>query len=83
MPPPTKLSLLLDAMRRHDYGVALKIAAHFPRIGDGDADRKIIKSAHEANVHPRFYVGLGKDPQVLVKHGIERLYHLWGHLLGA
>ena len=71
----TKLSQLKAAMRAGDWALALRIAAQFPELGEHAA---AIVLAHEAHVHPRFYVQLGYDPDKLRDEGRRALIARYG-----
>ena len=71
----TKLATLKAAAAVGDWPEALRIAARFPRLGD---DAPAIQRAHEAAWHPAFFRQLGRDPDALVRSGIEALRRRYG-----
>ncbi|MEY4952827.1 MAG: hypothetical protein RL299_1251 [Pseudomonadota bacterium] len=71
----TKISQLKSAAAKGDWTTALRIAAHFPQLGDHGA--RIVR-AHEAGHNPRFYRQLGKDPDALILDGVAALKERYG-----
>lgn len=68
--PPTKLSVLLGFMQAGEWRKALSLAAKFHDLG---AHKKQITRAHDALQNPEFYRQIGKDPEALVREGVEAL----------
>lgn len=66
----TKLSILKEFAEKGDWVNAIKLAAKFPRLG---AERNAILGADMAIKHPNFCISLKKDPDFLIKKGIEAL----------
>lgn len=69
-PVETKLSELLDLMRSEDWPAAIRFAAKFPRLGDHRDD---LLRAKDALQNPDFYRQLKRDPDALVRCGIDAL----------
>jgi len=67
---PTKISQLKQAAARGDWATALRIAAKFPQLG---AHAAAIKRAHEASHSAAFYRQIGRDPDELIRAGIQAL----------
>jgi hypothetical protein len=74
IPPPSKLSLIRDAMASGRERDALKIAAAFPQLGD---EKAAITRAWAALQNPAFYEGIGQDPAALVCTGIAAIRCKW------
>ncbi len=73
--PVTKTQQLRDLIRRDgDWPRALSLANTFRHLGPY---RDTIRLAHECRVHPRFYRGLGRDPEAQVRAGIAALRTLY------
>ena len=73
----TKTQRLRDLMAAGDWNRALSLANSFRRLGPY---RDTIRLAHECRVHPRFYRGLGRDPEAATAAGIAALQQLYpGH----
>ncbi len=70
----TKTQQLIGHMRAGDWSRALSLASTFRMLG---AHRDAIRLAHECRVHPRFYRGLGRDPEQAVAAGIAALKLLY------
>lgn len=68
--PPKKIDQLAALMRAGEWNKALKFAAKFPRLGQ---HRDAILTASSALLAPRFYEGMGRDPQALVAAGVAAL----------
>jgi hypothetical protein len=66
----TKISKLKAAAASGDWTLALRIAARFHDLGEHAA---AIIRAHEAGLNPRFYRSIGKDPEALIRSGIDAL----------
>jgi hypothetical protein len=72
--PTTKTQRLIDFMAVGDWPHALSLANTFRRLGP---HRDTIRLAHECRVHPRFYRGLGRDPEATTAAGIAALKLLY------
>jgi hypothetical protein len=72
--PVTKTQQLRDLIRDGDWPRALSLANTFRHLGPY---RDTIRLAHECRVHPRFYRGLGRDPEAQVMAGIAALRTLY------
>ena len=70
----TKTQQLVDLMRAGDWPRALSLAATFRMLGE---HRNTIVRAHECQVWPGFYRGIGKDPRTAIDAGIEALKQLY------
>jgi hypothetical protein len=70
----TKTQLLIGYMHAGDWNRALSLANTFRMLGP---HRDTIRLAHECRVHPRFYRGLGRDPDAAVAAGIAALRLLY------
>lgn len=73
-PTTTKTAQLIALMRAEDWPRALSLAASFRMLGN---HRAVIHRAHAARINPRFYRGLGLDPDALVAAGILALKQLY------
>ena len=67
---PRKIDILVKLMLEEKWDDALSLAAKFPSLGK---HTKSIRMAHDANFNPRFYIQLGKNPEVLRQEGIDAL----------
>ena len=67
---PKKIDILVKLMLEEKWNDALSLAAKFPELGK---HTKVIRTAHDANFNPRFYMQLGKNPEVLRQEGIDAL----------
>jgi len=74
-----KIDTLVSLMRTGDWPAALSLASKFPRLGPHGA---AIKRAHAACCWPDFYRQLGRDPEGLVRTGIQALKERYGRYLG-
>ena len=72
--PVTKTRRLIEFMRAGDWPHALSLANTFRHLGP---HRDTIRLAHECRVHPRFYRGLGRDPEAATAAGIAALLQLY------
>lgn len=73
---PSKISLLRAAAAANDWRAALRIAARFDRLGD---EGPAIKRAHEVLAgRGDFFRQIGRDPDALVRAGIEALRKRYG-----
>ena len=72
--PVTKTERLIEFMRAGDWPHALSLANTFRYLGP---HRDTIRLAHECRVHPRFYRGLGRDPEAATAAGIAALLQLY------
>ena len=70
----TKTQRLIGFMEAGDWPKALSLANSFRRLGPY---RDTIRLAHECRVHPRFYRGLGRDPEAATANGIAALKRLY------
>jgi hypothetical protein len=70
----TKTQLLIGYMHAGDWNRALSLANNFRMLG---AHRQTIRLAHAARVHPRFYRGIGRDPEADVAAGVAALKLLY------
>jgi hypothetical protein len=70
----TKTQQLINLMRAGDWPRALSLASTFRMLG---THRVTIVRAHECQVWPGFYRGLGKDPTQAVAAGIAALKQLY------
>ena len=70
----TKTQRLIGFMQAGDWPKALSLANSFRRLGPY---RDTIRLAHECRVHPRFYRGLGRDPEAATANGIAALKRLY------
>src|SRR5271165_6894212 len=68
--PPKKLDQLKKLMAEERWPAALALAAKFPQLGD---ERAAITRGHEAGTRANFYRQIGKDPDELIRLGIEAL----------
>ena len=75
----TKTQRLIGYMRAGEWPRALSLANTFRMLGP---HRATIQRAHEARVHPRFYRGIGRDPEAAVAAGIAALKELYPPLPG-
>jgi hypothetical protein len=73
--PRSKLAQLKAAMRAGDWQLALRIAARFEDLG---VHKVAIVRAHEAHVHPHFYMQLGYDVEKLKAEGCRALRERYG-----
>src|ERR1019366_1386119 len=71
--PITKTQRLRKFIAAGDWPRALSLANTFRHLGQY---RDTIRLAHECRVHPRFYRGLGRDPEVATPAGIGGLRQL-------
>jgi hypothetical protein len=67
---PRKIDILVKLMLEEKWDDALSLASKFPELGK---HTKAIRMAHDANFNPRFYIQLGKNPEVLRQEGINAL----------
>ena len=72
--PITKTQRLIEFIRAGDWPRALSLANTFRHLGP---HRDTIRLAHECRVHPRFYRGLGRDPEAATAAGIAALRQLY------
>jgi hypothetical protein len=70
----TKTQRLMGFMQAGGWPRALGLANTFHRLGPY---RDTIRLAHECRVHPRFYRGLGRDPEAETAAGIAALKQLY------
>ena len=66
----TKLETLQDMLKNEEYTAAIKFAAKFPQLGK---ERNAILSASSALLSPGMYVSMGRDPDEIIKTGINAL----------
>jgi hypothetical protein len=66
----TKVQQLRRYMADGDYRAALRLAASWPQLGE---HRDAITCGWAAMSHPAFYEAIGKDPSVLVAHGLDAI----------
>ena len=66
----TKIEQLRAYMRQGDYRRALRLAAGWPRLGDA---KEAIQRGWAAMNNPGFYREIGKDPEELVRLGIDAI----------
>ncbi len=71
---PTKTQRLIEFMRAGDWPRALSLATSCRRRGP---HRDPIRLAHECRAYPRFYRGLGRDPEAATAAGIAALQELY------
>lgn len=74
----TKLSQLVDFMRREDWPSAIKFAAKFPQLGD---EKSAITRAKDALIQPDFYRQIKRNPEELVEAGRAALLRRYGRAL--
>jgi hypothetical protein len=74
--PPRKTDLVIAAMKRSDYVVALRIAKSFRMLTA--VQKTNLVRAHEALHHPGTYRQLGYDPDELFRLGVATLQELYG-----
>jgi hypothetical protein len=72
--PITKTQRLRDLIAAGDWSRALSLANTFRHLGP---HHDTIRLAHECRVHPRFYRGLGRDPEATTAAGIAALRQLY------
>ena len=72
--PIAKTQCLRDLIAAGDWPRALRLANTFRHLGPY---RDTIRLAHECRVHPRFYRGLGRDPEAATAAGIDALRRLY------
>lgn len=72
----TKLQRVQQLIKASEYRKALAIVAKFPRIDKQYKDAII--SAHECYSYPDFYKQLSKDPEQLIRNGIDAMVALYG-----
>jgi hypothetical protein len=72
--PITKTQRLREFIATGDWPRALSLANTFRHLGP---HRDTIRLAHECRVHPRFYRGLGRDPEAATAAGIAALRQLY------
>jgi hypothetical protein len=72
--PITKTQRLRDLIAAGDWARALSLANTFRHLGP---HRDTIRLAHECRVHPRYYCGLGRDPEAATAAGIAALRQLY------
>jgi len=72
--PITKTQRLREFIAAGDWPRALSLANTFRHLGP---HRDTIRLAHECRVHPRFYRGLGRDPEAVTAAGIAALQQLY------
>ena len=70
----TKTQRLIGLMAAGDWPKALSLANSFRWLGPY---RDTIRRAHECRVHPRFYRGVGCDPEAATANGIAVLKRLY------
>lgn len=68
--PERKLDTLHAAMLAGDWREAMRIAAAFPRLGD---EKVAITRAWEAYQRPDFVRQLRRDPEALIRDGVDAL----------
>ena len=66
----TQLDKLRQFMQSGEYHAALRLAVSWPRLGAEKAD---IERAYNAKNHPNFYIEIGKNPEELIRVGLEAL----------
>ncbi len=66
----TRLQLLRRYMADGDHRSALRLAASWGQLG---GQRDAITRGWAAMSHPAFYEAIGKDPSVLVAHGLDAI----------
>ena len=66
----TKASQLRQMIAAEDWTGALRMAAKFPQLG---AQREAIQLGWSALSQPGFYRQIGKDPDALVRAGVQAL----------
>lgn len=66
----TKMSLLRELALQNDWESAIKLVAKFPRLGK---ERDDILSADMALKHPSFCIAIKKDPEQLIKLGVQAI----------
>jgi hypothetical protein len=71
--PISKTQRLRDLIAAGDWPRALSLASTFRHLGP---HRDTIRLAHECRAHPRFYRGLGRDPEAATAAGIAALCQL-------
>jgi len=72
--PITKTQRLREFIATGDWPRALSLANTFRHLGP---HRDTIRLAHECRVNPRFYRGLGRDPEAATAAGIAALLQLY------
>ena len=73
----SKSDLVRCLVKNKRYKDALRLAKDFRRgISREDSDR--MKRGYECLVHPKFYLGIGEDPDQLAALGIETVIRLYG-----
>lgn len=70
MPLVRKIDTLRALMTAGDWRAALKLAASFQQLGN---EKELITRAWNAVARPEFYRQLGKDPDAVIRAGIESL----------
>ena len=71
----TKLQGIRDAILSGRESAALSIAARFRDLGD---QAEIIRSARAAQISPEIYRGMGRDPEEMVRQGIQAIRQRYG-----
>jgi hypothetical protein len=66
----TKLSLVVEAIKKDDFKKALSIAAKFSDLGEFKSE---IVRAHECITNPRFYESIGVDVNEAIEIGKKSL----------
>ena len=69
-PLQSKLSVIRDHMASGRDRDALKLAASFARLGD---EKEAITRGWEAMARPDFYRAIGRDPETLVRAGLDAI----------
>lgn len=75
-----KIDILVKLMLEEKWNDALSLAAKFPELGK---HTKVIRTAHDANLNPRFYIQIGKNPEVLRQEGINALKERYDKAINA
>lgn len=68
--PTTKLSQVKAAIESGKEREAVRICARFPQLGE---HREAILDAQMAFTNPSFCRGLKKDPEALIRAGVEAI----------
>lgn len=66
----TKLSIIREHMTAGRWREAIRVAARFPQLGE---HRGAILDAQLAYTNPEFCRGIRKDPDAMIRAGIEAL----------
>ena len=71
-----KIDKLRAMMAAEDWHGALRLAAKFPRLGKHKAE---IERGYAALQWPEFYAEMDRDPELLVRVGVEALKERYGN----